>query len=181
MLLPIHRHLSNNIESFERVLQTMCQTGSRAKVLLSSTSEIYGHSHISSDGSIDEHAIVSFPSGEFLQQTYPISKLVNEIMALSYIHEKGLHCVIARIFNTVGLNQTATYGMVFPNFIEEALTGKPITVYGDGLQSRSFCNVKDTVEGLFLILEDPQCKGEIVNVGNDRECTILELAKLIKR
>lgn len=173
--------LSNNIESFERVLQTMCHVGSNAKILLSSTSEIYGHSNIPSDGTIDEKAIVSFPSGEFLQQTYPMSKLVNEIMALSYVHEKKLKCVIARIFNTIGLNQTATYGMVFPNFIEQALTGKPITVYGDGGQSRSFCNVHDTVRGLSLIIDHNDCIGQIVNVGNDRESTILELAELIKK
>lgn len=172
--------ISNNIESFERVLKMMCTVGSRAKVLLSSTSEIYGHSHLASDGKIDEKAIVSFPSGEFLQQTYPMSKLVNEIMGLSYVHEKSVNCVIARIFNTIGLNQTATYGMVFPNFIQEALTGKPITVYGDGQQSRSFCNVHDTVEGLSLIIDHPECVGQIVNVGNDKECTILRLAELIK-
>ncbi len=173
--------LSNNIESFERVLQTMCEVGSKAKILLSSTSEIYGHSNIPSDGMIDEHAIVSFSSGEFLQQTYPLSKLVNEMMALSYVYEKKLNCVIARIFNTIGLNQTATYGMVFPNFIEQALSGKPITVYGDGGQSRSFCNVHDTVVGLSLLIDNPKCVGQIVNVGNDRESTILELATLIKK
>ncbi len=173
--------LSNNIESFELVLQAAVKTGGRQKILLSSTSEIYGHSNIPSDGTIDEHAIVSFPSGEFVQQTYPISKLVNEIMALSYVHEKKLDCTIARIFNTIGLNQTSTYGMVFPNFIEEALSGRPITVYGNGSQSRSFCNVHDTVKGLTLILEHPKCVGQIINVGNDRECSILELAKLIKK
>lgn len=173
--------LSNNIESFERVLQIMCATESRAKILLSSTSEIYGHSNIPSDGMIDEHAIVSFPSGEFLQQTYPLSKLVNEIMALSYVYENKLNCVIARIFNTIGLNQTSTYGMVFPNFIEQALSGNPITVYGDGGQSRSFCNVHDTVIGLSLLIDNPKCVGQIVNVGNDRESTILELATLIKK
>lgn len=173
--------LSNNIESFERVLQIMCKVESKAKILLSSTSEIYGHSLTSSDGCIDENVLVSFPSGKFLQQTYPISKLVNEVMALSYVHERGLQCVIARIFNTIGLNQTSTYGMVFPNFIEQALTGRPITVYGDGKQSRSFSNVKDTINGLTLIIENPNCKGQIINVGNDRECSILELAELIKK
>jgi UDP-glucose 4-epimerase len=173
--------LSNNIESFERVLLAMCAVGSNARILLASTSEIYGHSNISNDGTIDEHAIVSFPSGEFLQQTYPISKLVNEIMALSYVHEKKLNCVIARIFNTIGLNQTSTYGMVFPNFIEEALTGRPITVYGDGSQSRSFCNVHDTVRALSMIIDHPDCVGQIINVGCDRETSILDLAHLVKK
>lgn len=173
--------LSNNIECFELILRAVVKAGGRQKVLLSSTSEIYGHSAIPNDGTIDEHAIVSFPSGEFVQQTYPISKLVNEIMALAYVHEKKLHCVIARIFNTIGLNQTSAYGMVFPNFIEEALSGRPITVYGDGSQSRSFANVHDTVNGLTLIIENSKCEGQIINVGNDRECSILELAKLIKK
>ena len=116
-----------------------------------------------------------------MQETYPVSKLVNEIMALSYVHEKKMKCCIARIFNTIGLNQTATYGMVFPNFIEEALTGRPITVYGDGNQGRSFCNVHDTVRALSMVIETPAAVGQIINVGNDRECTILELANLIKK
>ena len=172
--------LSNNIESLERMLLAMCETKSNAYLLFSSTSEIYGHSHIKNDGTIDEQAIVSFASGEFLQQTYPLSKLVNETMLLSYKHEKNIKCVIARLFNTVGLNQTATYGMVFPNFIEEALIGRPITVYGDGTQSRSFCNVHDTVRALSMIIDHPDCNGQIVNVGCDRETSILDLAHMIK-
>ncbi len=173
--------ITNNIRSCEEILKAMDKVNHNARLLVISTSELYCHSEENPDGTTSEDAIICFLSNNFLQDTYPVSKLVNEVMALSYGYEKGLHCTIARIFNTIGANQCSTYGMVVPTFIEQALNNKPITIYGDGLQSRSFSDVRDTIRALDLLLQAPDSKGEIVNVGNDVECTILELANLVRK
>lgn len=173
--------LYNNTHSFERVLQLMCAVNSKARLLLTSTSELYSYSIENSDGTISEDALISLPSGKFVQQTYPASKLINEVTALAYTHEKGIFCTIVRIFNTIGLNQASAYGMVVPNLVEEALSNQPLTIFGDGTQSRSFGNVHDTVAALALLLENQDSKGEIVNVGCDRECSILDLALIIRK
>jgi UDP-glucose 4-epimerase len=101
-------------------------------------------------------------------------------MALAYFDEKKLPVVITRLFNTVGPRQTGQYGMVLPNFVQSALLGKPITVYGDGTQSRSFTHVRDVVEALIKLMEDPRAEGDVFNVGNDHEITINELALMVK-
>jgi UDP-glucose 4-epimerase len=173
--------ITNNIQGCEKVLKAMDKVDSKARLLITSTSELYCHSEEGEDGTTSEESIVPFPPHNFLQDTYPVAKYVNEIMALSYAHEKGLNCSIARIFNTVGVNQTGFYGMVVPTFINQAIHNKPITVYGDGKQTRSFVDVRDTVVALDLLLSTPECRGEIVNVGNDKEFSILDLAHLVKR
>lgn len=177
---PIHT-LSNNICSCEMILKVMSEFNPHARLLIASTSELYCNSRENPDGTVSEDAIISIQSENFLQETYPVGKLVNEIMAQSFAYEKGLDCTVVRIFNTIGINQTSTYGMVVPTFIKQALNHQPITVYGDGLQSRSFADVRDTIRALDLLLETPATKGEIINVGNDKECSILDLAHLIKR
>lgn len=172
--------LSNNIHSCENLMKAMAQSKSRARMVIASTSELYVHSPVRDNEKVNEEMITIFPPGKFLQEAYPVSKLVNETMALGYVHQNGLDIVIARLFNTIGVNQSASYGMVVPNFVEQALSGRPITIFGDGLQTRSFSNVEDTVKALDLLLDNPKSKGEIVNVGDDRECSIKDLAHLVK-
>ena len=173
--------LSNNIRCCEAVFEAMYQAKSRARLLIASTSELYCHSDIGPNEKVREETISKFPSGKFLQEAYPVSKLANEVAALSYVHQKGLDVVVARLFNTIGVNQSASYGMVVPTFVEQALAHRPITIFGDGLQTRSFSNVADTVVALEKLLDNPQSKGEIVNVGDDRECSIKDLAFLVKK
>lgn len=173
--------LSNNINCCESLLSAMSAAESNARLLIASTSSVYCHNKVGADGMVRETDDLIVPSGKFLQECYPTSKLINEIMALAYVHEKGLHCVLARLFNTVGVNQSPAYGMVVPNFVEQALAQQPITVFGDGLQSRSFSDARDTARALNLLLENPESKGEIVNVGDDRECSINDLAQMVKQ
>jgi UDP-glucose 4-epimerase len=171
--------ISENIQGCERLLKMVRQHHQTCRVLIASTSEVYG-----SDGksSFKEDAPLTFASGKCVQVNYSLSKYVGETMALSFVHEYGLNCVIVRLFNTIGPHQTGRYGMVVPRFIEQASEHKPITVYGTGMQSRSFCDIRDTCKQLQLLLQDSaETQGEIFNVGNDREITILELAQLIKR
>jgi UDP-glucose 4-epimerase len=172
--------IKNNIRGCEVVLEAIHSTKSKARILLTSTSEVYYHSDRDSEGRVKEDTFIKFPSGKFRQESYPLSKLVNEVMLLGYAHAFRIHCVVARVFNTIGVNQCSTYGMVVPTFVEQALTNQPLTVFGDGKQARSFSDVRDTVKALTLLMESPKSKGEIVNVGNDSECSINDLAKLVK-
>ncbi len=112
--------------------------------------------------------------------SYAASKALDEFLALSYWKEKGLPVVVARFFNTVGPRQTGRYGMVVPNFVGQALEGAPITVYGNGQQSRCFCDVRDAVEGILRLIATDKAVGEVVNMGNDQEMTIEGLAHLVK-
>jgi UDP-glucose 4-epimerase len=111
---------------------------------------------------------------------YACSKALDEWLALAYAAERSAEVVIVRFFNTVGPRQTGRYGMVLPNFARQALLGEPITVYGDGNQSRSFGHVKDAVEALLRLAEIPSARGRVFNIGNDQEVTILELAKQVR-
>jgi len=172
--------LTNNIEALEAVLKAMATTKTKARLIIASTSELYCHSVEEEDRTVVENAVISFIPGNFLQETYPVSKLTNEIMALSYIHQKGIHCTIARIFNTIGVNQSPAYGMVVPTFIQQASSGKTMTIFGDGLQTRSFSDARDTATALNLLLDNAESNGMVVNVGNDTECSINDLAKLIR-
>lgn len=172
--------LSNNIEGCEKILNAM-GNNTHIQLLIASTAEVYNY--ITQDApTFKEDLMLNIPSGkeQLLQESYPLSKMVEEAMGMAYLTEKGIKCTIARIFNTIGLNQCARYGMVVPNFIEQALDNMPITVHDDGMQTRSFCNVHDTVKALDMIMDNPECNGEVINVGNDRETTILDLAMLIK-
>ena len=171
--------LSKNIKGCEVILEAISETDSKARLLISSTSEVYIYSDKDSEGRVKEDAMIPFQSGKFRQESYPLSKLVNEVMLLACSNALGIESIIARVFNTIGNNQCATYGMVVPNFIEQALRGQPVTVFGNGNQSRSFCDVRDTVEALYLLMETQDAVGEIVNVGNDIECSIIDLAKLV--
>ena len=111
---------------------------------------------------------------------YACSKTLDEFLALAYFDEKKLPVLIGRLFNTVGPRQTGQYGMVLPNFVQCSLLRKPITVYGDGSQSRSFTHVNDTIGAIARLMAEPLAEGEIFNVGNDHEVTINDLARKVK-
>jgi UDP-glucose 4-epimerase len=169
--------ISENIRTCERVLEAVAVNNPACKVLIASSSEVYGRSGKSS---FQENAQIDFPSAEYIQGNYPVSKFVNELTALSYAKEFNIPCVIVRLFNTTGPRQTGRYGMVVPRFVRQAVNHQPITIYGTGTQTRSFCSVHDVVRMLNLLLQLPQAKGEIVNVGYDNEITIAELAEVVK-
>ena len=108
---------------------------------------------------------------------YACSKLIDEFLALAYWKERKLPVIIVRLFNTVGPRQTGQYGMVIPSFVQQALAGRPITVFGDGTQSRSFTYVGDVVRAMVALIDEPRAIGQVFNIGNGREITIGELAE----
>jgi UDP-glucose 4-epimerase len=111
---------------------------------------------------------------------YACSKAIDEFLALAYYKERNLPVIIVRFFNTVGPRQTGQYGMVLPSFVRQALSGEPITVFGDGTQSRSFTYVGDVVECLMKLVNEPKAVGQVFNIGNKHEVTILHLAEIVK-
>jgi UDP-glucose 4-epimerase len=146
-------------------------------VLIASTSEVYGKS---TDVPFREAAdLVLGPSAKH-RWAYACSKLLDEFLALAYWKEKKLPVVIVRLFNTVGPRQTGQYGMVLPTFVRQALAGHPITVFGDGTQSRSFTYVGDVVDALVRLAADKRAIGEVFNIGNTGEITIGDLAARVK-
>lgn len=174
--------LAINIAGCERLLRAVRAGGWHPRIIIASTSEVYGagdhavykHEHF------EEDADLIFHSGFNSRQNYALSKFVDEALALSYAHMHGFQVTLTRFFNTIGPRQTGRYGMVVPRFVEQAVDGAPITVYGDGKQTRSFIDVRDTVRALDLLAGLPATAGEVVNVGNDREISILELAELVR-
>jgi UDP-glucose 4-epimerase len=111
---------------------------------------------------------------------YACSKAIDEFLALAYWKERKLPVIIVRFFNTVGPRQTGQYGMVIPNLVRQALAGQPMTVFGDGTQSRSFTHVRDVVEALIRLVSEPAAVGQVINIGNAEEVTIHELAERIR-
>jgi len=168
--------IETNIKGTEIVLKIANKY--KRKVLIASTSEIYGN-HVEHSLSENDNRLLG--PVQKRRWAYASSKTVDEFLALAYHLEKKLPVVIARIFNTVGPRQVEQYGMVIPNFVQAALLGKPIQVYGDGKQSRSFNHVKDTVAALIGLMNEPKAEGEVFNVGNGEEITITDLAERIKR
>lgn len=169
--------LRTNISGTERLLQAMVVNQSSAKLILASSSSVYGFSDKLLLNEADKLAIPS-PKDPFT--TYATTKLCNEIYAKSYYQHYGLPIIIARPFNTIGPRQVGQYGMVVPRFVERACHNQPLVVFGDGMQTRSFCDVRDTVVALDLLAENPKSFGEIINIGNDYEITIKDLALLVK-
>ncbi|MBW2154692.1 MAG: GDP-mannose 4,6-dehydratase [Deltaproteobacteria bacterium] len=163
-----------NIQGTEKVLE-LC-TKFKKKALIASSSEVYGkHLHAPL---VETDNIVYGPSSKF-RWSYAASKLMDEFTALAYFRNKGLWVTIVRLFNTVGPRQTGAYGMVVPRFVEQALDNKPLTVYGDGTQSRTFTYVKDVVEALMALMEADAAAGEVYNIGGTEEITIMDLAKRV--
>lgn len=167
--------LDTNVKGTEVVLRLANRF--KKKIFIASTSEVYGN-HLEHPLSEDDNRVMG--SVKKRRWAYACSKSLDEFLALAYHDEKKLPVVIGRLFNTVGPRQTGQYGMVLPTFVQSALLGKPITVHGDGTQSRSFTHVKDVVEAIIKLMDEERAEGEIVNVGNDREVTINELAQKVK-
>ena len=167
--------LDINVKGTEMVLRLANRF--KKKVFIASTSEIYGK-HIEHSLSEDDNRVMGTVKKR--RWAYACSKTLDEFLALAYFDEKKLPVVIGRLFNTVGPRQTGQYGMVLPNFVQSALFGKPISVYGDGTQSRSFTHVNDVVGAIIKLMDKPAAEGEIFNVGNDREVTINDLAQRVK-
>ena len=169
------RTIETNVKGTEAVLE--CASKKNKKVLLASTSEVYGKSVRIPFCEDDD--LVMGPTHKS-RWSYACSKAIDEFLALAYGKEKGLPVVIVRLFNTVGPRQTGRYGMVLPNFVRSALSGRPLTVFGDGTQSRCFCHVTDTVEALSRLMDHPKAVGQIFNVGSAEEISIGRLAELVK-
>jgi UDP-glucose 4-epimerase len=168
--------LDINVKGTEVVLRLANRF--KKKVFIASTSEIYGK-HVEHSLSEDDNRVMGTVKKR--RWAYACSKTLDEFLALSYFNEKKLPIVIGRLFNTVGPRQIGQYGMVLPTFVQSALLGKPITVFGDGTQSRSFTYVSDVVEALIKLMDEPAAEGDVFNVGNDSEVTINQLAEKVKK
>lgn len=168
--------IETNISGTEIVLRLACRY--RKKVLVASTSEVYGKSSKSVFGE-DDDLVIGGPKK--YRWAYAASKAVDEFLAASYWHEKRLPVVVVRLFNTVGPRQRGQYGMVIPRFVDQASLGKPITVYGNGKQTRCFLYVKDCVCGLIALMNCQGAIGEVVNIGNPKEFSINEVAELVRK
>jgi UDP-glucose 4-epimerase len=168
--------IETNVHGTEMVLKLANKK--KKKVLLASTSEVYGKSEAVPFREDADLVLGPTAKGRW---SYACSKAIDEFLALAYFKEKRLPVVIVRLFNTVGPRQTGRYGMVIPNFVKQALLGHPITVYGDGSQSRCFTYVSDVVDALVRLAEHPGAVGQVWNVGNDtEEIAIGELAQRVK-
>lgn len=169
------RTIETNIGCTEVVLRLANKKGK--KVLLASTSEVYGK-----NGKVpfrEDHDLVMGATKKS-RWSYACSKAIDEFLALAYHRAHGLPVVVARLFNTVGPRQTGRYGMVLPTFVRQALQGQPITVYGDGTQSRCFSHVEEVVECLAQLADCEAAVGQVVNIGGSNEITIEELALRVK-
>ncbi len=170
------RTIETNVHATEIVLNHANKK--RKKVLIASTSEVYGKS---TDVPFREDGDLVMGASIKGRWSYACSKAIDEFLALAYHKERKLPVVVFRLFNTVGPRQTGRYGMVIPNFVRQALSGQPITVFGDGEQRRCFTDVSDVVWALTRLAESDKAVGQVINIGNDsREVSILDLAKLIK-
>lgn len=167
--------LDINVKGTETVLRLANRF--KKKVLVASTSEIYGK-HVGHSLAEEDNRVMG--SVKKRRWAYACSKTLDEFLAFAYYDEKKLPVVVARLFNTVGPRQTGQYGMVLPNFVQCALLGKPITIYGDGNQTRSFAHVFDVIGALISLMDDPRAEGDVFNVGNDEEVSINDLATRVK-
>jgi UDP-glucose 4-epimerase len=167
--------IETNIKASELVLELCARK--RKPVLLSSTSEVYGKLAKHTFGEEDDLVLGSTSRSRWC---YAASKIIDEFLAKAYFKEKGLPTVVLRIFNTIGPRQTGQYGMVVPRFVRQALSGRPLTVYGDGTQRRSFTWVGDVVNAMMALIDNPQAHGELFNVGHTQQIRIHDLAVLIK-
>jgi UDP-glucose 4-epimerase len=170
------RTIETNVHGTEVVLAHASKK--RKPVLLASTSEVYGKSEqipFREDGDL----LLGPPvRGRW---SYACSKALDEFLCIAYWKERKLPTVVVRLFNTVGPRQTGRYGMVLPTFVRQALSGQPITVYGDGSQRRCFCHVQDVTSALVALMDAEQAVGGVFNIGSTEEITILELAERVKR
>jgi UDP-glucose 4-epimerase len=168
--------IETNIYGTEVVLQLANKK--KKKVVIASTSEVYGKSETIPFQEDADMVLGPTTKGRW---SYACSKAIDEFLALAYYKEKKLPVVIVRLFNTVGPRQTGRYGMVVPTFVQQALLNHPITIYGDGRQTRSFTHVRDVVGGLMGLSRHPDAVGQVFNIGNNKEISIEALAQLIKK
>ena len=169
------RTIETNLGCTELVLAAACRK--RKKILIASTSEVYGKSNrlpFQEDGDL----VLGPPSRG--RWSYACSKAIDEFLAIAYWRERRSPTVIARFFNTVGPRQTGRYGMVVPRFVGQALRGEPITVYGDGQQSRCLTHVSDAVRAAIGLMDSDRTVGDVFNVGSDQEIQIVELAERVR-
>ena len=171
---PVHT-IETNVHGTEVVLKHAAKK--KKLVFIASTSEVYGKSV---DVPFREAADLVLGPSEKHRWAYACSKLIDEFLALAYWKEKKLPVVVVRLFNTVGPRQTGRYGMVLPTFVHQALAGEPITVFGDGTQSRSFTYVGDVVDALVALALEPRAIGQVFNIGNTGEISIRDLADRVK-
>jgi len=171
---PVHT-IETNVHGTEIVLKHANKK--KKLVLIASTSEVYGKSTMVPF--TEDADLVLGPTTRH-RWAYACSKMIDEFLALAYWKERKLPVIVVRLFNTVGPRQTGQYGMVIPNFVRQALAGKPITVFGDGTQSRSFTYVGDVVRGLVALVNEPRAVGQVFNIGNTSEITIGDLAERVK-
>jgi UDP-glucose 4-epimerase len=166
-----------NVLATERLLRLTSQMPHKPKLMIASSSSVYGHAQA---GPLHEDVGLTCLPPNKLLGGYAISKIEDEALAMAYFFKSQINVTIIRLFNTIGPRQVGTYGMVIPRFIEQACQHQPITIFGDGKQTRSFCDVRDTVVGLDRLLNNPKSQGQIVNLGNNDEITINHLAEKIK-
>jgi nucleoside-diphosphate-sugar epimerase len=171
---PVHT-IETNVHGTEVVLKHANKK--KKLVLVASTSEVYGKS---TEVPFNESQDLVLGATVKHRWAYACSKLIDEFLALAYWKERKLPVIIVRLFNTVGPRQTGQYGMVIPNFVRQALAGKPITVFGDGEQSRSFTYVGDVVNAMVALIDEPRAIGQVFNIGNGREISIWDLAVKVK-
>jgi len=169
------RTIETNILGTEVALKVAARYGTR--IFIASSSEVYGKSD--STPFAEDADMVLGPTTHS-RWCYACSKAIDEFLALAYHRQKGLPVVIGRFFNTVGPRQTGQYGMVIPRFVEQALAGEPITVYGDGEQMRCFCHVADVIAAVSALMSEPQAEGGIFNIGGNEGITINKLAGKVK-
>jgi UDP-glucose 4-epimerase len=167
--------LLTNVQGTESILEYASRFGK--SVLVASSSEVYGDHP--EEVSLDENARRIYGPTTARRWAYADTKAIDEFLALARFDEDGLQCVIARLFNTVGPRQSGQYGMVIPRFVEAALDGAPLEVYGDGAQTRCFCHVSDTVRALQALVAEPATAGGIFNVGSTERVRIVDLANRV--
>jgi len=169
------RTIETNVRGTEVVLSVANKK--KKKVLIASTSEVYG---LSSDVPFREDGNLVMGATTKGRWSYACSKAIDEFLALAYWREKKLPTIVVRLFNTVGPRQTGQYGMVIPTFVRQALAGRPITVYGDGTQSRCFGYVGDVVGALMKLMDSSEAVGQVFNIGSNEEISIRALAERVK-
>ena len=171
---PVHT-IETNVHGTEVVLRHANKK--KKLVVIASTSEVYGKS---ANAPFHEDADLVLGATTRHRWAYACSKMLDEFLALAYWKERKLPVIVVRLFNTVGPRQTGQYGMVLPNFVRQALAGQPITVFGDGTQSRSFTYVGDVVRALLALMHEPRAIGQVFNIGNVEEISISQLAERVK-
>jgi UDP-glucose 4-epimerase len=169
------RTIETNVHGTEVVLKHANKK--KKLVVIASTSEVYGKSE---DVPFREDSDLVLGPTPKHRWAYACSKAIDEFLALAYWKERKLPVIIVRFFNTVGPRQTGQYGMVIPNFVRQALAGEPITVFGDGRQTRSFTHVSDVVDALLKLVNEPSAIGKVINVGSNQEVSILSLAERVR-